>query len=459
MKNQRTSDPCAREVSQERKEAMQLKPRKLTSNQRHSLALAAAICLAIAGIAIPQGRAAPVGNAPASGLKTTVIEPEILWQHAYGDDDLFAADVIQTSDGNFAVTGEYQYFTSSGAEGGAIYLLKVGAHGLKLSQTFEDHGLLRFYSGAFIQQTDDMGFIVAGTGTKLAPPSAFFYLVKYDADGNTLWSQEYGRSTASCTCSAATATPDGGYLLAGTAQYSSIAEYVYVVKTDAQGEMEWDRIIMNPAGLGDTGGIARSVTVAPGGYAITGVSYDRYGTGLDSAFLLRLSDSGKVMTAQHYNFLLPGTTKTYLDGHSIQYTKDGFIIGGSAYGYDATGLSQKAAFLLKLSTSGNVRWYKPCGVSTFSCGYSVCQTRDGGYILAGITGFYDVSSSIHAYITRTDSNGNELWTKTITQFAVSSGSKIIGTSDGGYIVTGMAVPGAAADTLLVRIAPDIVPRR
>lgn len=238
------------------------------------------------------------------------------------------------------------------------------------------------------------------------------------------------------------------------------AEYTYVVKTDALGVMEWDRLITDPAGLGDTGGIARSVTVAPGGYAITGVVHDQE-AGVDSAFLLRLNGFGKVITREHYNIALLGTTKTYLDGQSIQYTKDGFIIAGSAYGYGDLGLlSKRAAFLLKLSTSGKVHWFKPYGLSTFSSASSVCQTHDGGYILTGATDFFTSRSSLHAYIARTDSSGNELWSKTISNpfFAVSSGTKIIETSDGGYIMVGMAVPGSSAETLMVRLAPDIVAR-
>jgi hypothetical protein len=359
------------------------------------------------------------------------------------------------------VTGQYQFFNPNGAD---VYLLKVGANGLKLSQTFDDYGDFRFYGGVFIQETEDMGFIVTGSGSKLIPPSSFFYLVRYDASGNKQWTKEYQPAGGSCMCNAATATPDGGYLMVGSTQVSPSVEYVYVVKTDALGAMEWDSIISNPGGLGDTAAIARSVTVAPGGYAITGEVYDQ-NTRITSAFLLRLNVFGRVIARQHYNFLLPRTVKTDLDGHSIQYPKDGFIMAGSALGYTEAGIvTPRAAFLLKVSISGDVGWFNTYGLSTFSSASSVCQTGDGGYILTGITDNYSIGSSVHAYIARTDESGNELWSKTITagdyvEYAVSAGNKIIGTSDGGYIMAGMAVPGGAADTLLVRIAPDIVAKK
>jgi hypothetical protein len=419
--------------------------------------LAAPAGIAILTVALGQA-------APASSPKTEVVEPDILWAHAYGNDDLFAADVIQTSDGNFAVTGQYQYFSPNGEDsGGAIYLLKVGAGGLKLQQTLDDYGLRRFYGGVFVHETEDQGLIVAGYGTKLIPPP-YFYLAKYDADGAILWNKEYRPATGNgnCMCTAATATPDGGYLMIGYTGVAPGVENVYVVKTDALGTMEWDTIISDAAGLGNTTEIARSVTVAPGGYAITGEVTDQETT-LTSAFLLRLNFFGKVIAKKHYNFLLPGTEKTDVDGRSIQYTKDGFIIAGSAIGY--SGLDNpRAGFLLKVSINGQVRWTKIHGLETNSSAWSVAETPDGGYILAGDTRSVPGSSSHQAYIVRTDRNGDELWSKTISggdyvPYATAAASKIIVTSDGGYILTGMAVPAGAADTLLVRIEPDIVAKK
>lgn len=421
------------------------------------LILVATSLTLIVGLSIAtEAQAATTSNVPVSGSVIEVIEPPIVWQNTYGDDDLFARDVIQTSDGNFAVTGEYIFFTPGGLEGGAIYLLKAGADGEKLSQTSESHGFGRFYSGEFIQQTEDKGFIVAGSGTER--PFSYFYLVKYDANGNILWSRTYRPVGGNSSLTAATATKDGGYLLVGYSIEASGASYAYVVKTDASGNQEWDEIIYDPAGLGKSQAIPRSVTAAQGGYAITGEVLDEE-TNLNTVFLLRISNFGKVITRKHYEFTLPGTLRTELDGASIQYTKDGFIIAGRAYGYGNIGINAKAAFLLKVSANGNVRWFKTYGRSTFSGASSVVQTRDGGYILTGTTNFFTASSPIYAYIARTDSNGNELWSKTIRRYAVSAGDAIKVTSDGGYIVAGMAVPGGAADTLLVRIAPDIVTLR
>ena len=79
----------------------------------------AVLCMTMLTAPPSQAQAVDSSNTLLPASRTTVIEPEILWHHAYGNDDLFATDVIQTSDGNFAVTGQRQIFYADGEEGGA----------------------------------------------------------------------------------------------------------------------------------------------------------------------------------------------------------------------------------------------------------------------------------------------------------------------------------------------------
>jgi len=93
-------------------------------------------------------------------------------------------------------------------------------------------------------------------------------------------------------------------------------------------------------------------------------------------------------------------------GHTVQQTNDGgYIIVGFTNAYEP-GLQ---VYLLKTDSNGNELWDKDFRDSPFSFGYFVQQTRDGGYIVFGSTS--PDNSNRQIYLLKTDSNGNELWSK------------------------------------------------
>ena len=70
--------------------------------------------------------------------------------------------------------------------------------------------------------------------------------------------------------------------------------------------------------------------------------------------------------------------------------------------------------MVKIDANGNLLWEKTFGGSYSDQATSVQQTADGGYIVAGGTGFRrkGAQGTRGVYLVKTDINGNLLWEKT-----------------------------------------------
>jgi hypothetical protein len=94
-------------------------------------------------------------------------------------------------------------------------------------------------------------------------------------------------------------------------------------------------------------------------------------------------------------------------------------------------------FLIKTDANGNLQWAKTYGGANIEAGYSVQQTSDGGYIVAGETSSFGAGGS-DFFLIKTDANGNIIWAKTYGGTNNDIGRYVQQMSDSGYIVLGYA---------------------
>lgn len=346
--------------------------------------------------------------------------PDTLWTKTYGELDVNRGhSAQQTSDGGYIIAGSTYSLDKGRCD---VYLVRTDTSGNAIwTRTYGGDGWDYGYS---VQQTSDDGYIIAGC-TYLPDASRYdVYLVKTDPNGDVEWTKTYGAQGCDHGYSAQQ-TSDGGYIIAGCRHLLDIGhENIYLLKTDPNGDTLWTRTY---GGDGCAHGYAVQQTT-DGGYIIAG-SYDV----VTDVLLIRTATDGNAIWTKTYG----GTSNDC--GYSVQQTSDGgYIVAGST---DSFGAGNEDVYLIKTDPNGDTLWTRTYGGDGWDYGYSVQQTSDGGYIIAGSYGSsnavdYDV------YLIKTDSNGNTLWTKTYGGDGWDDGYSVQQISDGRYIVAGCTDSGS-----------------
>jgi hypothetical protein len=122
---------------------------------------------------------------------------------------------------------------------------------------------------------------------------------------------------------------------------------------------------------------------------------------------------------------------------SIQQTRDGgYIVAGQTDSFGNGSSLYPDMWVIKLDTIGNTEWEKTFGEREKGDGaFSVQQTADEGYIVAGTTSSYREGYP-SMWIIKLETTGDTVWTKMYEGAVVSSARSVQQTIDGGYIVAG-----------------------
>jgi hypothetical protein len=196
--------------------------------------------------------------------------------------------------------------------------------------------------GKVVLQTKDGGYIIAGSDRQTSTHKA--YLVKANAEGTMLWQKTFGNSAFDWFDDVAE-TNDGGFILTGMSTPSTFVQIydLYIVKTDKNGNMQWERHFDGPYG-------------GP---------FDGY-------------------------------------GNAVIQTKDGdFLITGNKKNGSFDDL-----ILMKIDNKGNLLWEKNYGGAGNDLGYEIIQTSDGEYLIAGTTSSHNFEmKNYEVYLIKIDKLG------------------------------------------------------
>ena len=354
--------------------------------------------------------------------------PKEEWNRTFGGaDDDYAYKVQQTTDGGYIVVG----FLGPPYGSEDILLVKTDGNGTmewykRFEGKYQDIG----YS---VQQTSDGGYIIVGSTFSYGVGSADVWMIKTDENGNELWNKTHGGPEADVGRSVRQ-TADGGYIITGfTGSYGwPGAPDGWLLKTDQNGIEQWNLTWGSPyLGNSDEG---HDVELTPdGGYIVVG-TYCNADTYDCDVFLLKVDENGIEKWNHTY-----GTKKHEDEGNGIQVTADGGYIIAGLKGYAKDDDNACDAWLIKTDENGTEQWNKTFGGTGFDWAESVCTTKNGGYVLTGLTSNYSVFNW-NVLVVETDCDGNLLWNASLGKPGEDNadiGYSVLQTSDDGYIVAGM----------------------
>ncbi len=340
----------------------------------------------------------------------------ITFERTYGGADSDRGYAVQqTQDGGYIITGSTW---SYGAGEEDVYLIKTDSLGDTLwTKTYGGTNWDRSHS---VQQTQDGGYIIGGWSQSFGNGLPDFYLIKTDASGDTTWTGLYGGTSAE-ECWYVRQTSDGGYILTGRTNSYGAGDFdVYLVKTDALGDTMWTKT------FGSTF-IDFSVCVqqtSDQGYVVVGMNGSLPGGDI---YLIKTDSLGDSLWTRTYG----GNNSDR--GYFVNVTQDGgYIITGETSSYGAGG---NDVYLIKTDASGDTIWTHTYGSSNTEAGLSVQEIQDDGYIIAGRSNSFG-AGELDVYMIRTDSVGDTLWTRTYGGATYDWGYSVQQTQDGGFILAG-----------------------
>jgi hypothetical protein len=309
---------------------------------------------------------------------------------------------------------------SFGAGSSDIFLIKTDANGnIQWAKTYGGPGDDSVYS---VQQTSDGGYIVAGSTYSFGAGSWDIFLMKTDANGNIQWAKTYG-GTGDDVAFSVQQTSDGGYIVAGgTSSFGAGSWDIFLIKTDANGNIQWAKTYG-----GTDWDLATSVQQTSDGGYIVASEIRSFGAGSWDIFLMKTDANGNIQWAKTYG-------GTDVDAAlSVQQTSDGgYILAGLTWSF---GAGERDIFLINTDANGNIIWAKTYGGTGWDWASYVQQTSDGGYIVASFTLSFSTSNDF--FLIKTDANGNIIWAKTYRRTGWDEVYSVQQTSDGGYILAGL----------------------
>jgi hypothetical protein len=365
--------------------------------------------------------------------------PGVQWSREFGYfymDQEFTT-VLQTSDNGYVAAG----ISTMVPLPAYSWILKTNLSGDSLWSHYINGGEVDVLLSG-VQAVDD-GYVFAGCIRPYHTSGSWnFWLLRTNEDGDSLWSRTYGGDMDD-ECYMILNDDDGGFILAGTTQSYSAEWYddFWMIKVDANGDSVWSKVF---------GGwwldvCYSAIRTSDGGYALAGSARATL-SGNEDFWIVRTDEDGNEL----WNRRIGGESADIC--WSVKQTRDGgFVLAGDTYSY---GSGSSDFFVVKLDADGDSLWSRTFGGNLQDQCRAVIESTDGGLLLAGQTaslgtGSYDI------WLIKTDTDGDSLWSTTIGDTHGELCNSAVQATDGSYVLAGLATQEVmGSNFLLVKTEPD-----
>ncbi|HEY0092303.1 MAG TPA: hypothetical protein VGB43_07450 [Flavobacterium sp.] len=315
---------------------------------------------------------------------------ELQWSKSYGGSlDEKISGSAATPDGGMLVIGYTESNDGDVIKSHAmldIWLAKIDSNGnLEWNKTIggsnDDYGMS-------INATNDGNFIIAGytaSNDEDVPGNTGmhdFYLTKINIGGDIIWSRNYGFMSHD-HAHKIIATSDGGYFVAGYADYAGIDD--------------------NGAGNGGIGHEMKGSSLA---------SNVQHGVG---EFFGIKTDSNGIL--EWYRYF--GGTMNDRVNDIVESDDGGFLMAGFTESNDFDVIGSKGSYdywIIKLSHNGDLHWKNNYGGSGIDQAFTIAKTNNNSYLVTGRSNSSDGDISnplgnFDAWVIHINDHGELLWNK------------------------------------------------
>jgi hypothetical protein len=365
--------------------------------------------------------------------------PLMEWHKGYGTDNgEHIHEIMQTNDGGYIGIGQTD---EEGGSASDILVIKIDSDGEYIWQRII--GTKNKYdTGICVEETDD-GYLIGGG---LFEGNQQRYMAKLDYEGEFIWQHLY-ENERNGMIRGIDVLENGdivttGYKNSVQSGFIFIADNCdgYIMKTDAEGNVIWEKSISAPQG-------AKVREELNGdGFVICTTIWMNDPIKPEDFYLIKTDSDGE----EYWNKNYGGDSDEHC--YDFDLAKDGgYILGGHTRS-PSYGVVNWDFLMMKIDSEGNEEWHRTFGQPRgydpnfiHDEAYGVRQTTDGGYVIVGGTGdehnysesgsLYGASDIWKVFLVKVNPDGETEWQSVYGSNTENNAGEYLGlTSDGGYII-------------------------